>query len=172
MLTASDYAPPRWLRNAHVQSVLGSSPLRRRTAEQRLVAAGALGLVQGLVGASQQIGHRGAGRVPLDAGLLVGGEAQHVVDDGAGREVGVVAERFQLHNCGLAQDLGQVLGALAGHRVGEAGQRGQGLIGGALALLGGAGRASYDVQVGDGFAASIVDGLRELGRGEVTVVPA
>lgn len=27
-----------------------------------------------------------------------------------------------------------------------------------LALLGGAGRASYDVQVGDGFAASIVDG--------------
>jgi len=41
MLTASDYAPPRWLRNAHVQSVLGSSPLRRRTAEQRLNAAGA-----------------------------------------------------------------------------------------------------------------------------------
>jgi len=41
MLTAADYAPPRWLRNAHVQSVLGSSPLRRRTAEQRLAAAGA-----------------------------------------------------------------------------------------------------------------------------------
>lgn len=41
MLTASDYAPPRWLRNAHVQSVLGSSPLRRRNAERRLAAAGA-----------------------------------------------------------------------------------------------------------------------------------
>ena len=41
MLTASDYAPPRWLRNAHVQSVLGSSPLRRRRAEQRLAHAGA-----------------------------------------------------------------------------------------------------------------------------------
>ncbi|MEI2457195.1 MULTISPECIES: YheT family hydrolase [Lysobacter] len=40
-MTASDYAPPRWLRNAHVQSVLGSSPLRRRRAEQRLAEAGA-----------------------------------------------------------------------------------------------------------------------------------
>lgn len=41
MLTASDYAPPRWLRNAHIQSVLGSSPLRRRNAERRLSEAGA-----------------------------------------------------------------------------------------------------------------------------------
>lgn len=41
MLTASDYAPPRWLRNAHIQSVLGSSPLRRRNAERRLAQAGA-----------------------------------------------------------------------------------------------------------------------------------
>ncbi len=41
MLTAADYAPPRWLRNAHVQSALGSSPLRRRRAEQRLAAVGA-----------------------------------------------------------------------------------------------------------------------------------
>ncbi len=30
MIDAHDYRPPRWLRNPHVQSVLGSSPLRRR----------------------------------------------------------------------------------------------------------------------------------------------
>ncbi len=41
MLTAADYAPPRWLRNAHVQSALGSSPLRRRRAEQRFAQIGA-----------------------------------------------------------------------------------------------------------------------------------
>lgn len=41
MLTAADYAPPRWLRNAHVQSALGSSPLRRRHAERRLAQVGA-----------------------------------------------------------------------------------------------------------------------------------
>lgn len=41
MLTAADYAPPRWLRNAHVQSALGSSPLRRRNAERRLAEIGA-----------------------------------------------------------------------------------------------------------------------------------
>ncbi|MGH8082426.1 MAG: YheT family hydrolase [Lysobacter sp.] len=41
MLIAADYAPPRWLRNAHVQSALGSSPLRRRTAERRLAEVGA-----------------------------------------------------------------------------------------------------------------------------------
>jgi predicted alpha/beta-fold hydrolase len=42
MLTASDYRPPRWLRNAHVQSVLGSSPLRRRHGERSLAALGAI----------------------------------------------------------------------------------------------------------------------------------
>lgn len=41
MLTAADYVPPRWLRNAHVQSALGSSPLRKRNAERRLAAIGA-----------------------------------------------------------------------------------------------------------------------------------
>lgn len=41
MLTAADYRPPRWLRNAHLQSVLGSSPLRRRRAELRLAELGA-----------------------------------------------------------------------------------------------------------------------------------
>lgn len=34
------YAPPRWLRNAHLQSVLGSSPLRRRRGERELLALG------------------------------------------------------------------------------------------------------------------------------------
>lgn len=42
MLTATDYRPPRWLRNAHVQSVLGSSPLRRRYSERSLAALGAI----------------------------------------------------------------------------------------------------------------------------------
>ncbi|MGO1070863.1 YheT family hydrolase [Lysobacter sp. CA199] len=40
-MTAADYAPPRWLRNAHVQSMLGSSPLRRRNAERRFAQMGA-----------------------------------------------------------------------------------------------------------------------------------
>jgi len=42
MLTAADYQPPRWLRNPHVQSALGSSPLRRRVGERSLAAAGAV----------------------------------------------------------------------------------------------------------------------------------
>ena len=41
MLTVADYRPPRWLRNAHLQSALGSSPLRRRHGERALAAAGA-----------------------------------------------------------------------------------------------------------------------------------
>ncbi|QSX79096.1 YheT family hydrolase [Agrilutibacter solisilvae] len=41
MLTAADYQPPRWLRNAHVQSVLGSAPQRRRRGEARLAGCGA-----------------------------------------------------------------------------------------------------------------------------------
>ncbi|PPU91861.1 YheT family hydrolase [Xanthomonas albilineans] len=40
-MNATDYSPPRWLRNPHVQSVLGSSMLRVRRGEQRLVASGA-----------------------------------------------------------------------------------------------------------------------------------
>ncbi len=35
------YAPPRWLRNAHVQSVLGSSPWRRQRSASVLAAIGA-----------------------------------------------------------------------------------------------------------------------------------
>ncbi|HEV8694796.1 MAG TPA: alpha/beta fold hydrolase [Lysobacter sp.] len=42
MLTAADYRPPRWLRNAHVQSVLGSSMLRRRYGERSLATSGAV----------------------------------------------------------------------------------------------------------------------------------
>ena len=42
MLNASDYRPPRWLRNAHVQSVLGSSPLRRRHGERSLAQLNAV----------------------------------------------------------------------------------------------------------------------------------
>ncbi|MFD0739800.1 YheT family hydrolase [Lysobacter koreensis] len=41
-MTAADYRPPRWLHNAHVQSVLGSSPQRRRHGERRLAASGAV----------------------------------------------------------------------------------------------------------------------------------
>ncbi len=38
---ASGYRPPRWLRNAHVQSVLAGSPLRRRRGLAALAATGA-----------------------------------------------------------------------------------------------------------------------------------
>jgi len=41
MLTAADYQPPRWLRNAHVQSFLGSSAMRRRHGERQLQACNA-----------------------------------------------------------------------------------------------------------------------------------
>lgn len=42
LLTAADYRPPRWLRNAHVQSALGSSLWRRRVGERGLAASGAV----------------------------------------------------------------------------------------------------------------------------------
>ena len=41
-LSTADYAPPRWLRSPHVQSVLGSSPLRRRHGAKALQATGAV----------------------------------------------------------------------------------------------------------------------------------
>lgn len=40
-LDAADYRPPRWLRSAHMQSALGSSPLRRRHGERALAGCGA-----------------------------------------------------------------------------------------------------------------------------------
>lgn len=39
---AGGYAPPRWLRNAHVQSVLGTSALRRARGARALKASGAV----------------------------------------------------------------------------------------------------------------------------------
>jgi uncharacterized protein len=41
-MNADDFHPPRWLRNPHVQSVLGSSALRRRRGERLLAASGAV----------------------------------------------------------------------------------------------------------------------------------
>lgn len=38
MPTVSDYHPPRWLRNPHLQSMLGSSPMRRRRGERAMAA--------------------------------------------------------------------------------------------------------------------------------------
>ena len=42
VLTAVDYRPARWLRNAHVQSVLGSSAWRGRAGQRRMAASGAV----------------------------------------------------------------------------------------------------------------------------------
>jgi predicted alpha/beta-fold hydrolase len=42
MLTAADYRPPRWLRNAHMQSLLGTSALRRWHGERALRDCGAI----------------------------------------------------------------------------------------------------------------------------------
>ena len=42
MITAADYRPPRWLRNPHLQSVLGSSALRRRRGLRALAISGAV----------------------------------------------------------------------------------------------------------------------------------
>ncbi|MGH8086102.1 MAG: YheT family hydrolase [Lysobacter sp.] len=37
-MSAADYRPPRWLRNPHLQSALGSSGMRRRIGERQLAA--------------------------------------------------------------------------------------------------------------------------------------
>ena len=42
MLTAADFRPPRWLRNAHLQTVLGSSGMRQWMGEHQLAATGAI----------------------------------------------------------------------------------------------------------------------------------
>src|SRR5690606_6892079 len=44
-LAAPDYRPPRWLRNPHLQSILGSSPLRRRRGLRAMRASGAVNTV-------------------------------------------------------------------------------------------------------------------------------
>ena len=40
-MSVADYRPPRWLRSAHLQSLLGTSLLRRRCGERVLQATGA-----------------------------------------------------------------------------------------------------------------------------------
>ncbi|MBZ4038146.1 YheT family hydrolase [Novilysobacter selenitireducens] len=76
-MTAADYRPPRWLRNAHVQSVLGSSPLRRRHGERSLAATGAQTTVH-LVDAGEGVRLQGLhstvpGREPHGLALLLHG---------------------------------------------------------------------------------------------------
>ncbi|NYZ61977.1 alpha/beta fold hydrolase [Luteimonas sp. SJ-16] len=41
-MAGSDYTPPHWLRSPHVQTVLASSPWRRKRGAQRLAATGAV----------------------------------------------------------------------------------------------------------------------------------
>ncbi|KGM54018.1 alpha/beta hydrolase [Lysobacter arseniciresistens ZS79] len=41
-MTAAGFRPPRWLRNPHLQTALGSSNLRRRRGERDLLATGAI----------------------------------------------------------------------------------------------------------------------------------
>jgi len=47
---AAAYAPPRWLRDPHLQTVLASSPWRRRRAAAALAATGAVTTVHLLDG--------------------------------------------------------------------------------------------------------------------------
>ena len=42
LLTAADFQPPRWLRNPHLQTVLGTSGMRGWMGEQQLAAIGAV----------------------------------------------------------------------------------------------------------------------------------
>ncbi|WP_411833566.1 YheT family hydrolase [Pseudoxanthomonas mexicana] len=42
MTAVADYRPPRWLRNPHLQSVLGSSALRRHRGQRLLASSGAV----------------------------------------------------------------------------------------------------------------------------------
>ena len=49
---SDDYTPPRWLRNPHLQSVLASSPLRRRRGDRMLAATGAVTTAHSVDGGS------------------------------------------------------------------------------------------------------------------------
>ena len=73
----SSYRAPRWLCNAHAQSVLGSSPLRRRMAARALAATGAVTtthVVDGGDGVRLQGLHSTVpGREPLGLALLLHG---------------------------------------------------------------------------------------------------
>lgn len=77
MLTAADYLPPRLLRNPHLQSVLGSSHLRRRRGLRALAATGAQThehILDGGNGARLQGWHsRVPGAAPRGMALLLHG---------------------------------------------------------------------------------------------------
>ena len=77
MLNAADYQPPRLLRNPHLQSVLGSSSLRRRRGLRALAASGAVTsehILNGGNGARLQGWHsRIPGREPAGMALLLHG---------------------------------------------------------------------------------------------------
>lgn len=76
-LNAADYQPPRLLRNPHLQSVLGSSGLRRRRGLHALAASGATTtehILDGGHGARLQGWHsRVPGREPRGTALLLHG---------------------------------------------------------------------------------------------------
>lgn len=65
-LVASDYAPPRWLRSPHVQSLLGSSPMRRRLGARALRDSGARS-AEHLIDAGEGIRLHGVHSVPANA---------------------------------------------------------------------------------------------------------
>lgn len=73
----SDYRPPRWLRNAHLQSLLGSSPPRRWRGARALAECGAVDsthLIEGGGGVRLHGVHSSvAGRAPRGLALLLHG---------------------------------------------------------------------------------------------------
>ncbi|MEP6634579.1 MAG: alpha/beta fold hydrolase, partial [Luteimonas sp.] len=76
-LHASDYTPPWWLRNAHVQSVLGTSPLRRYRGARAMRSSGAVTTPHEVDG-GEGVRLRGVhsalpGRVPRGLALLLHG---------------------------------------------------------------------------------------------------
>jgi len=77
MLTASDYQPPRWLRNPHLQSMLSSSRMRLQRGLLLLAATGALTeelILDGGEGVRLQGWHsRIEGREPVGMALLLHG---------------------------------------------------------------------------------------------------
>ncbi len=76
-VVGSEYLPPHWLRSPHVQTVLASSPWRRRRGAQRLAATGAVTtehLVDGGEGVRLHGLHSAVpGRTPRGLALLLHG---------------------------------------------------------------------------------------------------
>lgn len=77
LLTAADYQPPRWLRNAHLQSMLSSGRLRLRRGQELLAATGATHrelILDGGEGVRLQAWHSAIdGRPPRGVALLLHG---------------------------------------------------------------------------------------------------